>query len=86
MLRDFAQRPPLTLADESAIEQVLPIVLTEQNLSATRFGPQHPTSWSPAGGVVGLATESCRQNLGMTGLEPAQDQVGFYLRPPMAST
>lgn len=40
------------------------IVLTEKNLSATRFDQHHASGWSPAGGVLGLATESCRQNLG----------------------
>jgi hypothetical protein len=87
-LRDFAQRPPTTLPAHSAIEPVLPIVLTGQNLSATRFGNLHPASWSPADGLVGLARESCRQNLDMTGLEHAHDSNGFYLRPqwPPSST
>ena len=80
-LRDFAQRPPRTLPEDSAIEPVLPIVLTERNLSATRFDQHHPSSWSPADGVVGLAKESCQRNLGMTGLEPAQDDEGPYFRP-----
>jgi hypothetical protein len=80
-LRDFAQRPPRTLPGDSAIEPVLPIVLTERNLSATRFDQHHPSSWSPADGAVGLARESCQRNLGMTGLEPAQDDEGFYFRP-----
>lgn len=81
VLRDFAQRPPRTLPDDSAIEPVLPIALTERNLSATRFDQHHPSSWSPADGVVGLAKESCQRNLGMTGLEPAEDVEGFYFRP-----
>jgi hypothetical protein len=80
-LRDFAQRPFRTLPEDSAIEPVLPIVLTERNLSATRFDQHHPSSWSPADGVVGLAKESCQRNLGMTGLEPAEDDEGFYFRP-----
>jgi hypothetical protein len=80
-LRDFAQRPPRTLPEDSAIEPVLPIVLTEQNLSATRFDQHCPSTWSPADGIVGLAKESCQRNLGMTGLEPAEDDEGFYFRP-----
>ena len=84
-LRDFAQRPPRTLPGNSAIEPVLPIVLTERNLSATRFDQQHPSSWSPADGVVGLARESSERNLGMTGLESAQDEGGSYLRPQWSS-
>jgi hypothetical protein len=84
-LRDFAQHPPCTLPAESAIEPVLPIVLTERNLSATRFGRDHPNHWSPADGVVGLAKESCRQNLGMTGLEPDMDGEDFYFRPQWLS-
>lgn len=80
-LRGFAQRPPETLPVHPAIEAVLPIVLTERNLSATRFGSPHPASWPHGDGLVGLAWESCRQNLGMTGLEHARDSEGFYLRP-----
>lgn len=80
-LRDFVQRPPRTLPADGAIEAVLPIILTEQNLSATRFDQHHPSSWSPADGVVGLAKESCQRNLGLTGLEAAQDDEGFYFRP-----
>ena len=83
--RTFAQRPPRTLPGDSAIEPVLPIVLTERNLSATRFDQRHPSSWSPADGVVGLARESCQRNLGMTGLESAQDDEGFYFRPQWPS-
>jgi hypothetical protein len=80
-LRSLAQRPPNILPVGSAIEPVLPIVLTERNLSATRFEENHPNHWSPADGIVGLAKESCRQNLGMTGLEPHVDGDGFYFRP-----
>jgi hypothetical protein len=80
-IRDFARRPPCTLPDDGAIEAVLPIVLTERNLSATRYDQHHPSTWSPADGVAGLAKESCQRNLGMGGLEPAQDDEGFYLRP-----
>ncbi len=63
----------------------LPIVLTEQNLSATQFRQDHLTHWSPTDGVVGLAKESCRHNLGMTGLEGMQEEEGFYLRPQWSS-
>ena len=84
-LRDLAQRPPRTLPEDTAIEPVLPIVLTERNLSATRYDQHHPGTWAPADGVVGLAKESCRQNLGMTGLQPDQDAEGFYLRPQWSS-
>ena len=80
-LRDLAHRPPNTLPSHSAIEPVLPIVLTERNLSATRYGQDHPNHWSPADGVVGLAKESCRHNLGMTGLEPHSDGEDFFFRP-----
>jgi hypothetical protein len=84
-LRDLARRPPNTLLTGSAIEPVLPIVLTERNLSATRFEENHPNHWSPADGIIGLAKESCRQNLGMTGLEPHVDGDDFYFRPQRSS-
>jgi len=77
--------PPRTLPGRSAIEPVLPIVLTEQNLSATQFSNLHPAGWSSGDGLVGLARESCRQNLGMTGLEDADDREGFYFRPRWAA-
>lgn len=80
-LRDFAQRSPNTLPAHSSIEPVLPIVLTERNLSATRYGHDHPGHWSPADGVLGLAKESCRQNLGMTGLEAHPGGEDFYFSP-----
>ncbi len=84
-LRSLAQHPPNTLPPRSAIEPVLPIVLTDRNLSATRFGDDHPNHWSPADGIVGLAKESCRQNLGMTGLEPHLDGDDFCFRPQWSS-
>jgi hypothetical protein len=55
-LRGLTQRPPNTLLAGSAIEPVLPIVLTERNLSATRFEENHPNHWSPADGIIGLKT------------------------------
>jgi len=84
-LRDLAQHPPNTILTGSAIEPVLPIVLTERNLSATWSGQNHPTHWSPADGVLGLAKESCRANLGMTGLEPDPDSEEFRFRPIWSS-
>jgi hypothetical protein len=80
ILRNFATRPPTTLPNQSAINPVLPIVLTEKDLSIHQFD-EHPMRWSPSDGVVGLARESCRRNLGMTTLENAYDAKGFYSRP-----
>jgi hypothetical protein len=80
-LQDLAQRPPNSLLTGSALVPVLPIILTEQNLSTTHYGRHHPRHWSPADGILGLARESCRHNLGMTTLEPLHDEQGFYFRP-----
>jgi hypothetical protein len=87
-LRDLAQHPPNTLLTGSALNPVLPIVLTERNLSAEWFGEtdHHPVHWSPADGILGLAKESCRTNLGMTGLEPDSDGEHFRFRPLWSST
>ena len=79
-LREFAHRPPRTLPARSSIEPVLPIVLTERDLSVPRFG-EHPLQWAAGDGVIGLARESCRRNLGMTGMEDAIDSDGFYFKP-----
>lgn len=81
VLRDFAEHPPNILPFGSSIEPVLPIVLTEKNLSTTRYVDSHPNHWAPADGVLGLAKESCRQNLGMTGLHPCQDGKDFHFCP-----
>jgi hypothetical protein len=80
-LREFANRPLNILPFRSSIEPVLPIVLTEKDLSAPQLAEQHPTRWAPVDGVVGLAKESCRRNLGMINLENAFDDGGFYFRP-----
>jgi hypothetical protein len=81
VMREFANRPPNTLPFRSSIEPVLPIVLTEQDLSATHLAEQHPMRWAPGDGVVGLAKESCRRNLGMITLENAFESGEFYFRP-----
>jgi hypothetical protein len=63
-------------------------VLTKRNLSAEGFGDRedHPSHWSPADGVLGLARESCRANLGMSGLEPDPDSEDFRFRPLWSNT
>ena len=81
-LREFANRPPSTLPFRSSIEPVLPIVLTEKDLSVTQLAEEHPMRWTPPDGVVGLAKESCRRNLGMIiTLENAFDGGEFYFQP-----
>src|SRR6266496_608030 len=80
-LREFANRPPNTLPFRSSIEPVLPIVLTEKDLSVTQLAEQHPMRWAPGDGTVGLAKESCHRNLGMITLENAFDDGGFYFQP-----
>jgi hypothetical protein len=79
-LRELAQRPPTTLPSRSSIEPVLPIVLTERDLSVPEF-EGHPNQWAAGDGIVGLARESCRRNPGMTSLEDAIDNDGFYFEP-----
>ncbi len=80
-LRNLAQQPPNSVMTGSALEPVLPIVLTGRNLSAEWAQQSHPNHWSPADGVLGLAKESCRVNLGMTGLEPDPASKDFRFRP-----
>lgn len=80
-LRDLAQHPSNTILTGSAIESVLPIVLTGKDLSAVWSDQNHPSHWSPADGVLGMAKQSCRVNLGMTGLEPDPDSEEFRFRP-----
>ena len=80
-LREFASRPPNTLPTRSSIEPVLPIILTEKDLSVTQLDEQYPTRWTPGDGTVGLAKESCRRNLGMITLDDAFDASGFHFQP-----
>jgi hypothetical protein len=79
-LREFANQAPETLPSRSSIELVLPIVLTEEDLSSTRLG-EHPMRWSPPDGLIGLARESCRRNLGMTGVEHVSEDNSVRFRP-----
>ena len=79
-LRYFAHRTFDSISTRPRIEAVLPIVLTEQNLSISQW-ERHPSRWAPADGVVGLAKESCRQNLGLTDLKLDRDNHGYYFRP-----
>jgi hypothetical protein len=84
-LRGVAEHPPNTVLTGSAIEPVLPIVLTGQNLSAVWSDLAHPSHWSPADGILGLAKGSCATNLGRTGLEPDPDSQDFHFRPRWSS-
>lgn len=85
LLRTFAERPPLNLPPRSHILPVLPIVFTANDLSVPYLHEDHPTK-NMAGheGILALAEQSCRRNLGLTTLEHAQDGNGFYLRPQWA--
>lgn len=85
MLRTFAQRPPLNLPLRSQILPVLPIVFTRRDLDVPCLHDDHPTK-NIAGnhGILALAEQSCRRNLGLTALEHAQDDNGSYFRPQWA--
>jgi len=49
----------------------LPIVLTWQELSASRFDDKHPLKWSePGRGLSAVALASCKRNLGMRAVRP----------------
>ena len=80
-LRDFAQRPPNTLPGTRLSSQSCPSFSPNGTCPQRGSASTIRVSWSPADGVVGLAKESCQRNLGMTGLEPAQDDEGPYFRP-----
>jgi hypothetical protein len=65
--RQLYEQAPLTINREHNPGVVLPIVLTRADLSAPLFDDaHHPTRWTqPGDGLVGLAFESCRRNLGL---------------------
>jgi hypothetical protein len=68
-IREFADRPVRTLPLRSSVEPVLPIVLTEADLSVHSFD-DHPMRWGgPGSGISGLARESCRRNLDLVDVE-----------------
>jgi hypothetical protein len=79
-LREFADQSPETLPSRSSIELVLPIVLTKGDLSSNWL-EEHPRRWSPHDGLVGLARESCRRNLGMTGVQHVSEDNSIRFRP-----
>jgi hypothetical protein len=79
-LRAFAQRPLNTLPTRSAVEPVLPIVLTGKDLSVPE-SDQHPIRWASGYGVMRLAQESCRRNLGLATVDNAFDENGHYFHP-----
>ena len=64
--RKLCEQAPSSLNRRSSPELVLPIVLTRGDLSIPLFDDNHPSRWNePGGGLSGLATESCRRNLGL---------------------
>jgi hypothetical protein len=82
MLRTFTERPLRNLPLRSQILPVLPIVFTANDLSVPYLHESHPTK-KMAGyeGILALAEQSCRRNLGLIALEHARDDDGFYFRP-----
>jgi hypothetical protein len=71
IMREFASAPKETLADRS--HAILPIVLTEADLSVHRFD-DHPMRWgTPGGGLADLAKESCSRHLGLVDVNVARD-------------
>jgi hypothetical protein len=86
-LRTFAERPPLNLPIRSQSLPVLPIVFTANDLSVPYLHEGHPTKGVAGyGGILALAEQSCRRNLGLTALEDAWDDDGFYFRPRWAES
>ena len=60
------QAKELLRPDGSMTPLALPIVLTWQELSASRFDDKHPLKWSePGRGLAAVALASCKQNLGV---------------------
>jgi hypothetical protein len=78
-LKSVATRPFEALNSGSAIEPVLPIVLTDADLSVP-LSDQHPHHWAPADGIRGLARESCRRNLGLTATDIVFDDDGRHFQ------
>jgi hypothetical protein len=76
-LRDACENMPTSLG--SLITPVLPIVLTEPNLSAPHQSEADPSSWKNAwgGGLAELAEESCRRNIGLRSVELVHKSNGY---------
>ncbi|MGH3852080.1 MAG: hypothetical protein ACRDR6_01000 [Pseudonocardiaceae bacterium] len=85
MLRTFAERPLINLPTQPQILPVLPIIFTANDLSVPYLHDDHPTK-NMAGyqGILALAEQSCRRNLGLTALEHAHDDDGLYFQPQWA--
>jgi hypothetical protein len=55
------------------VNPVLPIVLTRRELSAPEHHDDHPMGWAdPGSGLVTVATESCRRNIGLDSIDLSQ--------------
>jgi hypothetical protein len=55
------------------VDPVLPIVLARRQLSAPPHHDDHPIKWSePGRGLVTVAIESCRANVGLLKVELSQ--------------
>jgi len=56
----------------------LPIVLTSRQLSADQFSDDHPFKFAtPGGGLLSVAIESCKQNLGLKEIGRVPSDEGF---------
>jgi hypothetical protein len=87
MLRGFCENPPDAIYRRyRGSDPVLPMVLSNRDVSAPEHSDEHPMSWmrqSPGRefGMIGLAIESCRRNLGLADIsyEPTTDGPRWHL-------
>lgn len=72
-LRSACEHCPPTMY--GAIEPILPIVLTGENLSVHELADNHPGTWGTPGSTLsGLTVESCRRNLGLVDIKYASGE------------
>ena len=74
-LRTFCERSPVEpVGGDGRIQPVLPIVFTARDLSVPDRSKEHPVSWEDGRfGLLNLAQESCRRNLGLESVDYFHD-------------
>ena len=79
-LRTFCeQSPAIPVGNGGVLQPVLPIVFTAEDLSLPEFSDGHPASWENGRfGLLNLAQESCRRNLGLEEVKYSSTEDGGH--------
>ncbi len=66
LIRSAVEREKATISRQYQSLPLMPLLLTERDMSLPNLHNDHPWHWgTPGQGVVGIALESCKRNLGL---------------------